>query len=156
MKQRGLRLLGHPLHPALTDFPIALWSVAFLWDVVGFVRSDPIWWRFGFWTSAAGLIFALPTLASGLLDYLAISENRIAAERTATRHMIAMLCVTGLFTGSLIVRVGPDPLNLPQEIGVIVLEAIGVVIVLVGAWLGGELVFRHGIGRAGDVNSSKP
>ena len=36
---RGLRLAVHPVHPILTDFPIALLTTAVLWDVVALVTG---------------------------------------------------------------------------------------------------------------------
>jgi uncharacterized membrane protein len=141
--KRGLTLFGHRLHPPLTDFPIALWSVSLLWDGVGLVSGDPFWIRCSFWSIAVGLLAALPTLAAGILDYVALPENRPAAERTAQLHMLAMLSATALFAGSLIVRFSgvaykPSPVAL-------VLSALGFIVLLLGGWLGGELVFRHGI-----------
>ena len=145
--RNGLKFLGHRLHPPLTDFPIALWSVSLLWDGVAFARGDSFWMQFSFWSIAAGLGAALPAMATGLFDYAAIPEKQRLAERAATRHMLAMLCATALFTGSLIVRVGADTIGSLKMIVAVILSAVGLAMLLIGGWLGGELVFRHGIGR---------
>jgi uncharacterized membrane protein len=46
------RIAGHPLHPALVHFPIALWSATWVWDVLGAStrlaggrRATGAWWR---------------------------------------------------------------------------------------------------------------
>lgn len=142
-----MKLLGHPLHPPLTDFPIVLWSVSLLWDAVDFVTGDPIWGRFSFWNITLGLAAAVPTLISGLLDYSKIPDEQAQGLKTATSHMVAMLCTTALFAGSLFVRVAPNIAPATKMLTAFLLSAIGIIVLLVGAWLGGELVFRHGIGR---------
>lgn len=148
--KNGLKFLGHPLHPPLTDFPIVLWSISLLWDILAFARGDPFWAQFSFWSIATGLVAALPTLATGLLDYASIPDDQQAAERTATRHMIVMLCTTALFVGSLLLRYGQDSLGSLRTIVAVILSAVGVALLPVGGWLGGELVFRHGVGRERD------
>jgi len=61
------RFAGHPLHPALVHFPIALWMAAVLWDLVGWWQSsDPLWWQMSYWCLALGLAAALPAIATGL------------------------------------------------------------------------------------------
>lgn len=142
-----MKLLGHRLHPPLTDFPVALWSASLLWDVVGYATGDPFWTRFSFWSIALGLAAALPTLATGLLDYLGVPEEQAEAARTALRHMIAMLCTTALFAGSLIVRATPNIASPSKPILAFLLSLFGIAILSIGAWLGGELVYRHGIGQ---------
>lgn len=144
----GFRLLGHPVHPLLTDFPIALWSASLLADLVGLWRGREIYGQFAFWAIALGLIIAAPTIVTGLIDYAAIAQQHPALE-SATWHMWIMLSAATAYACSFIARLGHSP-----SIGLAVgLSVLGLLLLLLGGWFGGELVFRHGVGSRGDSSS---
>ena len=42
---KGGRVAGHPVHPALVHFPVALWSVTWVWDVLGAYTGAAAWWQ---------------------------------------------------------------------------------------------------------------
>ncbi|MGH9461902.1 MAG: DUF2231 domain-containing protein [Vicinamibacteria bacterium] len=150
LAKQGLRVLGHPVHVALVHFPIALLSVGPLWDLVA-IWLGAAWWRFGFWTLTLGLAASLPTAASGLLDYMTL--DRKDAERTAERHLYVILAALGSFGMALVVRGGIVPASPGAQFATLALEVVGVLTLTAGAWLGGELVLRYGIGR---VEGSSP
>ena len=66
--RKGAYLFGHPVHPTLTDFPIALWSTSLLGDLMGFWGGHAVYRQFAFWAVAVGLIAAVPTIMTGLID----------------------------------------------------------------------------------------
>jgi uncharacterized membrane protein len=146
---KGLRLFGHPLHMMLLHFPIALWSVSLLADVVWLWRGETLWAEMAFWSVVVGSTFAVPTAVAGFVDYLAVTGEQ--AERVALWHMITMLCAAGVFILSLIVQGAPTATSPGRMIAATCVSGTGVALLICGAWLGGELVLRHGIGR---VNSS--
>jgi len=136
------RIAGHPLHPALAHFPVALWLAAVLWDAIGWWRvAEPLWGQMSYWCLALGLVTALPTAATGLIELLSLPPGE-PAMATATAHMTAMLTASALFGASWIVRAvgGAAAWAIP-------LALAGASALLVGGWLGGTLVYRHGIGR---------
>ncbi|HEX7045849.1 MAG TPA: DUF2231 domain-containing protein [Burkholderiales bacterium] len=139
-----LDLAGHPLHPALVHFPLALWYAAVFWDAVGWWRAEPIWSEFAYWSLALGLLLALPAIASGVLDFLALGPEHPGLD-TAARHMLAMLAATAAFGASWVVRAATDP-GAPSA-WAIGLALVGSVLLGVGGWLGGTLVYRYGAGR---------
>jgi nitrite reductase/ring-hydroxylating ferredoxin subunit/uncharacterized membrane protein len=73
--------LGHRLHPALTDIPIGCWTSATLLDLLA--------WRSGRTAArrlaGAGLLGALPTVASGLSDW---SDTSGGDRRVGAAHAI--------------------------------------------------------------------
>ena len=145
MKMRA-RIAGHPLHPALVHLPIGLWLAAVLWDLVGWWRpADPLWWQMSYWCLALGLAAALPAMATGLLEFLALqSDDR--AINTATAHMMAMFGATAIFGASWVVRAIAGAAAAPG-VWAVSLAFVGAGLLAVGGWLGGTLVYRHGIGR---------
>lgn len=66
----GGRWAGHALHPALSDLPIGLWSGAVVLDAVGHDAPTPGRRLDSAGTlSAAGLISAVATIATGIADW---------------------------------------------------------------------------------------
>jgi uncharacterized membrane protein len=143
---RSWRVLGHPAHVPLTHFPLALWTAAFGADLLYFWREDPFWWRFAFWCIAIGLGIGLLTLATGFLDLTLIPEEKKSAERTAIWHMSVMLAAACLFTLSLYYHRDQLPASPLVQMTALVLSGLGTLCLHFGGWLGGELVYRHGVG----------
>lgn len=142
---KGARLFGHPMHPILTDFPIALWSTSLLGDLVGLWRGHVVYTQFAFWAIAVGLVIAVPAIVTGLIDYAAIPQDHPAL-KAVTWHMWVMLSAATAFACSLIARVGHPPLSGLSITIAIGLSVLGLCLLLIGGWFGGELVFRYGVG----------
>lgn len=148
MERKGLRLFGHPVHPMLTAFPIGLWGMSLLWDVLGIALGDPLWWAIGFWSVAAGLAMALLVASTGFVDYVGLPADDPAG-KVATRHLLVMLSATSLFLGSLLAQGGPAAPAGLRLVGTVALALLGAGLLVFGGWLGGELVFRLGVGLDG-------
>ena len=142
---RGLRLLGHPVHPMLTAFPIGLWATSLLWDLLGIGLANAVWWAIGFWSVAAGLALALLVATTGFVDYVGLPAGD-PAEAVATRHLIVMLCATTAFLGSLLAQGGPGAPTGLRLVITVALAVLGTALLVFGGWQGGELVFRLGVG----------
>lgn len=141
----GLRIFGHPVHPVLVHFPIALWSASLLWDAIGLVRGEALWWSMSYWTIALGLGFSLPAMVAGFWDYASVDEHA-PAHRPATWHMLVMSGAAVAFLLSLLVRnasAAPEGTNLTLALAA---SALGFGLLAWGGWLGGTLVYRHGVG----------
>lgn len=145
MNDRGLRVFGHPLHAILSDFPLALLGTSLLWDVVGLWRGEAVWWAISFWAIVLGLIMAVLAAFAGAVDYAAIPQNS-SALGAALRHMLLMLAATGPYLISVLVRGGGSAPAGNKLMTVLALEAVGVLLLAVGGWYGGHLVFHYGIG----------
>ena len=139
-------VLGHPLHAILTDFPIACFMLAFLWNLIAVISNAQPWYAMTFWAMLTGLILVVPTALVGLLDYTKVLERHHPGRGTATFHLVANVVATIFFLLSLIFRGGPGPLVGATKVATLLLALIGVVILSVGGFLGGRLVYHHGIG----------
>ena len=69
---RGLRLGGHPLHPALVHFPVVCWTVAPVLDLVYLLTQAPVFWQAEYICLAIGVIMGLVAMCAGLMDLVAI------------------------------------------------------------------------------------
>src|SRR5437762_5996768 len=139
---RGLP--GHPLHPPLTDATIGSYTfatIAALADVTGISNNAA---THGWWLALlAGLIITVPTALSGLLDWLTI-EWGSELWKTATLHLTAMVTATVFF--GLAALTGHDNFmsGNVDALGLI-LTLIGFGLLTLGGWLGGAVVYVHGM-----------
>jgi len=145
--KRGLRIGGHPLHAALSDFPMVLLLLWVLLDGAALVLGSPLLWMLGRWALIGGLVAAGVAASAGFLDYLGLAEGAPRALRTATAHLAVMLSVTCVAAIDLVYRGSTAPTGLGRvlHIAALVLVAGGLG---AGGWLGGHLVFHHGVGVA--------
>ena len=135
--------MSHPLHPALVHFPVAGWSLATAADVASLWLGEPAW-RFAAVSMAIGCIVALATMAAGLWEFAKLPE-RSPALPVANRHMLFALAAFCAYATSLLLRYDQHALHGP---GMPALAASVIGFALLGAtgWLGGQLVYAHGVG----------
>lgn len=143
---RGLRLFGHPAHAALVHAPMGLLAAAPLWDVLGAVRAEPTFFAIAFWSTALGVASALLAAVAGFVD-LASLEGGSPAEKIALRHMTVMLVAVSLSGATLVFRGPGGAPSGAALVATLCCGTAGLVALLLGGFLGGELVFRHGIGQ---------
>jgi uncharacterized membrane protein len=137
--------MRHPLHPALVHFPVACWSLAVLADFASLWLGEAAWqWSAGL--LAAGCAIALAAMLAGLLELPRVPEG--PAMRDTYLHMSVMLVAFGLFLTRLLLGLDHLQALAPDAISLL-LDAAGFVALAVGGWLGGRLVYGHGIGRGG-------
>jgi uncharacterized membrane protein len=143
---KGARIAGHPIHPALVHFPVALWSVTWAWDVLGACTGSALWWQTGFWCLVAGTIMAVPAAIAGVME-LAALEKAHPAEGAAMRHMLLMGTAFCVFVGELIVRGGAHVPEGWRLYAALSMSSIGLALLAAGGWYGGRLVYQYGVGR---------
>jgi len=136
---------GHPIHPMLIPFPIALWVFSLIADVIYLWRGNPVWrdWL-AFYTLLGGIIGAVLAAVFGIIDWLSIKDREVkkVADWHARLNVIALL----IFATSFYLRTtsGAGMVGGSYTIPVL-LSVVGVILITVSGWLGGELVFRHGV-----------
>jgi uncharacterized membrane protein len=137
-------LPGHPLHPPLTDATIGMFVLAGGLAVIGALGAIEEEAGKACWLALiGGLIVALPTAATGFADWVRL-EWGSARWRTATLHLTAMLTAVALFAvAAWLQHRGYQRGEVTT--GGLVFSLIGVVVLTVGGWLGGAIVFVHGV-----------
>ena len=124
---------GHPLHPPLTDVVIGAWTSAVALDWLGGKRGGPA----ADWLVPLGVLSALPTVAAGLNDAARLAGP---SQRLALVHATTNVVATGLFGASWLARRADR-----WFVGRLWALA-GYGTVSLGAYLGGHLSFRRGVG----------
>jgi uncharacterized membrane protein len=135
-----------PFHPISVHFPLALLLVAGLLEVLALIRNDHEFTRAGWWTQLAGTIGIGISVLTGILASDSAGANAKAAEALGMHEQMAFVAAAA-FCALLLWRLGSRT-NIPGSrpwlyVG-LYLTACGI-LVYVG-WLGGELVFTHGVG----------
>jgi uncharacterized membrane protein len=152
-KNGSLRAFGHPMHVLLVHFPLGSWPLVFPLEVAG-CFGWALAWRLAFWINAFGVLTALPTAATGLIDLVGLKRGP-AADRTANSHMLAMLSAAALFGGELCFHSPGAAIPMPRAFVNLGLTLLGSVVLFRGGWLGGELILRHGAGRRDEGPSGR-
>jgi uncharacterized membrane protein len=131
------------IHPALAHFPIALLLAAVVADLWTVFRRSETRSRAAAGLYVAGFLAALPTAAAGLLAWYTVPHAE-AAHGLMIWHPLVALASVILFAVLVVVRwrARGTPPSRPQRA-----LAIGAALLL-GATglLGGQLVFRRGVG----------
>lgn len=148
-----LKVLGHPLHPMLVMFPVALLIISVIFDIVDAAGGPDYLAEAAYWNMAAGLIGGLLAAAAGSVDLFALPSGT-RAKRIALTHAAANLAVILLFAAVWVVRLGADSRHAGGAL--IAIEVVAVAILGISAWLGGELVDRLGVGVDPDADLNAP
>ncbi|HVS73637.1 MAG TPA: DUF2231 domain-containing protein [Phycisphaerae bacterium] len=139
------RPFGHPLHPLLSHVPLGLWLLGLGLDVTAVASTDRVDWaiRGAYYVLLIGSAVAIITLITGINDFLDIREDH-PAQRSALFHMALMIPATLLFIFDVVVHYGWLQ---GRDIGAfaLALSSAGYVLALIGGYLGGLLVYDHGI-----------
>ena len=140
--------LGHPLHPILAHIPMAMWPGALIFDLLSRcqVGGNAIV-RLSFYAIAFGLVAALVAVPTGLVDWSGIKREK-PAWKLGLYHMLLNIVVAILFAVNLYLR-WPTFCE-ATEVGRIPLlfSAVGTLILIGSAYLGGRMVYEYGISVA--------
>lgn len=136
---------GHPIHPMLIPFPIGLLVFSLIADLIYLWRGNPVWENYiAFYTLLGGIIGAAAAAIPGLIDWATLTHP--AAVKVANWH--ARINVIGLliFIISFYLRTtsGSKWITGMPMLPFIV-SLVGVIGLAIAGYLGGELVFRHGV-----------
>lgn len=139
---RGLP--GHPIHPPFTDATIGAYTASTAFAVLSVLgvserNTATAWWL----ALVVGLVVSVPTALTGLLDWLTIPRGT-PLWRTATSHVASMVTATVLFLLAAIVGHGAYA-DGEATGGGLVLTLAGFAVLSLGGWLGGTIVFVHGM-----------
>jgi uncharacterized membrane protein len=133
---------GHPLHSMLVAIPIVCFVATLVTDVVYWRTAAMLWADMSAWLLLAGLIVAVFAVAAGLVDFL--GDRRIRELRAAWVHVLGNVAVLVLSIFNELIHTR-DAYTSVVPTGLI-LSALVVLILLVTAWNGWTMVYRHGVG----------
>jgi nitrite reductase/ring-hydroxylating ferredoxin subunit/uncharacterized membrane protein len=133
---------GHPLHPVITDIPVAAWMITAVFDVLWLISPTTFAWavRGAEVTVLLGLLGALGAIVTGLTDW---SDTYGAERRVGLNHALFNALATMLYLVSFILRLLQAP---GDSILAAIIGFVGLASVIYAAYLGGDMVFTKGTG----------
>jgi len=149
-----MRIGGHPVHPMLVHFPVAFWTVAAAAYVVAAAGLDDRATGIANFANGAGVTMAVLAMIAGLSELRRI-EARSEAMRVAAWHLMIMATAWFCFLSALLLATAAETAidRRTAQIGAAAGASIGFILMALGGWLGGRLVYEFGIGAR---NKPKP
>jgi uncharacterized membrane protein len=148
-----VKLLGHPVHPMLIVYPLGLLSMAVIFDILYLVLGNRLLPTASYYMIAAGVLGGLLAAIFGFIDWLALPNNS-RAKNIGLWHGLGNVLIVGLFAVSWFLR-GANADFVPDSFASL-LSFAGAALALVTAWIGGELVYRLGVGVDPGANVNAP
>jgi uncharacterized membrane protein len=148
-----VKLFGHPVHPMLVVFPLGLLATAVIFDLLYLIFDNRLLPTASYYMIAAGVLGGLLAAIFGFIDWLAL-PNASRAKNIGLWHGIGNVVIVLLFTGSWLLR--RDNVDFVPDSTALMLSFAGTALALVTAWIGGELVYRLGVGVDPGANVNAP
>lgn len=137
------RIAGHPIHPMLVHFPIALWLSGVLALLIGYgALGDLFWHRVASVGFLAGSAFAMVAAIPGTIDLFGAIKPGSVERVTGVKHMVLNLLAVVIFTAAGLLMQYSYEVALPS-----VLSVIGAIVVVVSGTLGSKLVHKEHVGQ---------
>ena len=134
---------GHPIHPMLVPIAIGGFVLSFAFDIGCIASKSPspnLWNELAYYTMIGAIVGALLAAIPGLIDLLSLPSGSI--RKTALIHMAIKLTIVAIYIANAWMRYhAPGELKVPM-----ILSVVTIGMLLVSGWLGGKLVFEHGVG----------
>jgi len=137
------QVAGHPLHPMLVPFPIALLAATLVSDLAYAGTGDVFWATASYWLLVGALIGAALATILGFIDFF--GDERIRSGSTAWLHMGGNLVAVVLSLVNFWLRLGGPAAGHP---GVLWISLVVALLLLFAGWMGWDLVYKHRVGIA--------
>ena len=148
-----IKLFGHPVHPMLVVYPVGLFSIAVLFDILYLVLGNQALPTVSFYVIAGCVVVGMLAAIFCFVDWLALHNNS-RAKRIGGMYGLGNFVIVVLFAVSWLIRRGDADL-VPNGTALL-LSFVGLGMALVTAWIGGELVYHLGVGVDPGANVNAP
>ena len=139
-------IAGHPVHPMIVSFPLALWTTSFVTDLLFYFTRHGTLPMIAKFLLAAGCIGAVAAAIPGIIDWLSITHPGV--KRIANWHGRLSIIALLIFAASLYLRMksgGAALVDYHLKVPFL-LSLVGMILISISGWLGGALSFEHGVG----------
>lgn len=135
---------GKPSHAPLTDVSVGAYTVGVLMLIVGACGfEEDAMAKGSLLAISGGLIVAIPTGLTGLLDWLDLRKGT-AARTVANLHLSVMLVATALFAVTWVLQ-RPGYVHDEVPLDALVAGCVALAALIVGGTLGGALAYVYGV-----------
>ena len=130
-------MVGYLFHPPVTDFPIALWVTALLFDLLDWWRPREVYRSRGAWLVALGLLAAPVAIATAFYDFTRLQREGVGSAFLARHsvHSLLAYAATVVYGANLLLR-----WTRPRARGwILSLSVLGAVLVVLVGYFGSQV-----------------
>ena len=140
----GIAALNN-IHPLLVHFPISLFTVFFISDILGCFFKKPQWRQFASFTLYIGTFSAILTVAAGFQAAYLVSHNE-TTHLIMLRHQSFAIAITLLAISLSLYRYFADSVFLQKKTYVqFSFSTLLILLLIFAADLGGLMVYEYGV-----------
>jgi uncharacterized membrane protein len=139
------KLAGHPIHVMLVHFPLALFPVSLLFDLIYFKSPDSAFSTMSFYCLVLGLAGGYMAAIFGMIDLINLKKDDELLNKALIHAGVNSLVIFS-YTILAFVRY-KQPNYLGDELWIYIGSNVLLnLFLIVGAHYGGDLVFRYRVG----------
>lgn len=140
-----IKIFGHPIHPMLVAFPVALYTAAMACYIIYNNNADAFWFKAGLAANIAGVGMAVLAALPGFIDWLNIPSDT-KAKRTGIIHLVFNVVSLVLFAINAYMLYDQWTATTPELYYALPLTIAGFICTLVAGFMGWTLVQKHHVG----------
>ena len=133
---------NHPVHPLLVTIPIGCFVAAVVADLISIWQGPAFWAAMSTWLILFGIIGGLLAAFFGFIDYMS-APMTVRAKSVAAWHMTLNIAMIVVFGWACAIRFLDH-----TSVAGYALTGLGIVILAVAGWLGGEVAHGHLVGSS--------
>lgn len=131
---------NHPIHPMVIVLPVGLWVFAVFCYAIFLLSGVLVWRTVSLYAMGGGVVGGAIAAIPGTIDFLSLPKSRV--QTIALTHMIVNIVALTIFLIALLLAIFWEG----HTVAPFLLSLLGLLAVGVGGWLGGSLVYEHGVG----------
>jgi uncharacterized membrane protein len=140
-----IKILGHPIHPMLVAYPIALYTSTLVAYIIYAANKDPFFFKAAVAANIAGIVMAALTALPGFIDWAVGIPSGTAAKSHGLNHMLLNVTALVLFIINAIIHTGSWN-NPSGEASGIILALLGVLCTVGAGYFGWTMIQTDHVG----------
>lgn len=141
-----MKLFGHPLHPLLIHFPTALLPMDLVLSILFYTTGKTTYYEAGFYCLVGGVGIGMLAILSGLIELIFVVKTNKKATGLALYHGLINTVVLLVFAVLTYKTWKVFPVPYSTGTGIIIVKAFLILLLFVGNYLGGRLIYNYYVG----------
>lgn len=138
-----MRAFRHPVHVMLIHFPSALFPMELTCYGLLFFTGEKSFATAAYYAMIGGVVLGWMAVVTGAMDLIKIPPYKPAVVKKALIHGTINSSVLIAYTVFVYLVSKQYPDLRPASLGLLLVKAFLVSVLIIGNWLGGELILKH-------------
>lgn len=143
-----VKLLGHPIHPMVVAYPIALYTATLVAFIIFAAGGDLFWFRVAVVANIGGVIMAAVAALPGFIDWALGIPAGSPAKSHGLSHMILNVIALVLFIINAVAHASQWTAAHPDKVWGLVLAVVGVLCTIGAGFFGWTMIQDDHVGIA--------